>query len=379
MPRSSNPRTRRIAFFAGPGWESWSPAAIESGGLGGSETALVRAASAIAGRGHEAMVYSSAFEGVVERVIYRRFDRWNPAERVDAVVVSRLPQIFDAAIAAPVRVLWCHDAHYGEELTPGRADSMSAVVVLSDWQRGFFASRYPFVESKLRVIRNGIRLGGDDGQPLFAGADRTFSERAPHCIYSSSPDRGLDVLLELWPEIRARVPEAELHVYYGWDVFDRIAQQSHRLRGYKVLLFHLLERAGGEANGVYMHGRVSQPALHAAMAHARVWSYPTAFHETSCIGAMEARAAGLAIVTSDLAALAETVGQEHGVLIPVDEAQTEAESSNRTGGYRASFVDAVTRLLVDDVAWTEQHVRALEDVEALDWSVRAEDWERVLG
>jgi glycosyltransferase involved in cell wall biosynthesis len=262
---------------------------------------------------------------------------------------------------------------------------MTSLVVLSDWQRGLFARRYPSIGAKLRIVRNGIRLYDGDGRSLFDGAERAIGEREPRCIYSSLPNRGLDVLLEVWPEIRRRAPEAKLDVYYGWDVYDQIAERDHRLRGYKVLLFHLLDLAGGEGGGVFMRGRVSQPELHAAMGRARVWSYPTAFLETSCISAMEARAAGLPIVTSDLGALSETVGSGHGVLIPIDEklvrleeSQPIVETPNRTAEYRAAFVDAVSELLVDADAWANQHERALRGVDALDWSRRVEDWERIL-
>jgi glycosyltransferase involved in cell wall biosynthesis len=249
---------------------------------------------------------------------------------------------------------------------------MSAVVVLSAWQQGYYAERYPFVTDRLRIVRNGIALRDSSGeQEAFPDAQRPFGERVPRCIYSSSPDRGLDVLLELWPEIRRRVPGAELHVFYGWEVYDRFAERSHVLRGYKVLLYHLVDAAGGEAGGVFMRGRVSQPALHAEMQRARVWSYPTAFHETSCIGAMEARAAGLPIVTSDLAALSETVGRDHGILIPV-------KGGNRSSHYREAFVDAVVTLLLDEAAWTAQHHRALAGVADLDWAARAEEWDELL-
>ena len=383
MRDSSRPASRRIVFYDRPGWERLSPAAIDRTGLGGSETALVRVAAALAARGHQVTVYADTFEGVVDGVAYRPCERWDPGDPVDAVVVSRLPEMFDHEIAAPIRVLWCHDAFY-DGLTPERAGRMTSVVVLSDWQRDLFARRYPSVAGKLRIVRNGIRLYDDDGRGLYEG-ERAFAERAPRCIYSSLPSRGLDVLLEVWPEIRRRVPEAELDVYYGWEVYDQIAERSHLMRGYKVLLDHLLERAGGEAGGVFMRGRVSQPELHAAMARARVWSYPTVAPETSCIGAMEARAAGLAIVTSDFAALSETVGHDHGVLIPVDaglvrfeEPQPRLETPNHTAEYQAAFVDAVTELLVDADAWTHQHARALRGVEALDWSRRVEDWEQLL-
>jgi glycosyltransferase involved in cell wall biosynthesis len=383
---SSRSASRRIAFLDAQGWERWSPAAIHNTGLGGSETALVRVAAALAACGHPVTVYNDSFDGVVDGVVYRLGDRWDPGDPVDAVVVSRLPELFDHELAAPTRALWCHDAYYNG-LTPERAGRMTDVIVLSGWQRDLFARRYPAVAGKLRIVRNGIRLRDDDGRALYEGAERGFGERAPRCIYSSLPNRGLDVLLEVWPEIRRRIPEAQLDVYYGWDVYDQMAEHSHRLRGYKVLLYHLLERAGGEAGGVFMRGRVSQPELHAAMSRARVWSYPTGFPETSCISAMEARAAGLAIVTSDLGALSETVGHDHGVLVRTDERlrqirfdenQPLLERPNNTPEYRTAFVDAVTELLADADAWTAQHVRALDGVEDLDWSCRVEDWERLL-
>jgi glycosyltransferase involved in cell wall biosynthesis len=262
---------------------------------------------------------------------------------------------------------------------------MTSAVVLSDWQRDLFARRYPPVADKLRIIRNGIRLNEHDGRPRFEGAERAFAERAPRCIYSSLPSRGLDVLLEAWPEIRRRVPDAELDVYFDLEVYDQIAERSHQMRGYKVLLDYLLERAGGEGGGIFMRGRVSQPELHAAMTRARIWSFPTAAPETSCISAMEARAAGLAIVTSDFAALSETVGHDHGVLIPFgewtipfEEPQPRRDAPNHTAEYQSAFVDAVSELLVDAAAWAHQHARALRGVESLDWSRRVEDWEQLL-
>ena len=385
MRDRSRPASRRIVFYAGPGWEQWSPAAIDRIGLGGSETALVRVATALAARGHEVRYTPPTFEGVVGGVIYRPSGRWNPGDPVDAVVISRVPEAFDTEIAAPTRVLWCHDSYY-TGLTPERVGHMTSVVVLSDWQRNLFARRYPPVEDKLRIVRNGIRLYDDDGLALYEGAGRPSSRSALRgASYSSLPNRGLDVLLEEWPEIRRRIPDAELDVYYGWEVYDRIAERDHRLRGYKVLLYHLLDRAGGEAGGVFIRGRVSQPELHAAMERARVWSYPTAFAETSCISAMEARAASLALVTSDVAALSETVGSDHGVLIPIDETllrteenQPLVETPNRTAEYRAAFVDAVSELLFDADAWSHQHARALHGVETLDWSRRVKTREGIL-
>lgn len=41
------------------------------------------------------------------------------------------------------------------------------------------------------------------------------------CMYCSSYDRGLEHLLKMWPEVKKQVPEAELHVFYGWQLFEK--------------------------------------------------------------------------------------------------------------------------------------------------------------
>jgi glycosyltransferase involved in cell wall biosynthesis len=358
----------RVVFFAGPAWERWTPDAIDREGIGGSETALVRVAELLAARGWPVEVYFDRFEGEVNGVSYRPWDRWDPDdEEASAFVSSRLPQAFDRPIAATVRALWCHDADPGDALSPERADRMTDVLAVSGWHRSHLAERFPFLAEKLHVLRNGVRLRTAGGTSAFPDAGRSFREREQRCIYSSNPGYGLRILLELWPGIRSSLPAAELHVFSGWEVYDRLAEERPGLRASKVFLLHLLERAE-EAGGVVLHGRVGQPRLYEAMQQARVWSYTALVPETSCIGAMEARAAGLPIVATDLAALPETVGRQRGVLVPLDD-----ESA-----YRASFTDAVVRLLSDEAFWTEKHRATVEAVSELDWSARGADWERVL-
>ena len=41
--------------------------------------------------------------------------------------------------------------------------------------------------------------------------------------WQSSYDRGLDILLYLWPDIKQAYPDAELGVAYGWDLFLKVA------------------------------------------------------------------------------------------------------------------------------------------------------------
>lgn len=353
----------KIVIYAPGAFEPWSPLSVRDGGIGGSETCLTYLAIGLSQEGYDVRVFADATPGLYVGSLWRPSGSFNPTVEADAIIVSRAPAAFDVELHAPIRALWCHDATYGDQLTEKRAARITHLIALSDWSAESFVEQYPFLEGKTTVIRNGVSLATTDGDPKFPDGDRGFADRKPVCIYSSSADRGLDKLLEVWPTIRAQVPFAELHVYYGFDTLDRAARMRPELVQFKQHIFQLAAAAGGEEGGVFFKGRVGQDDLYAAMQEARVWTYPTYFTETSCITAMEARAAGLAIVTSDLAALKETVG-EHGMLLgpEIDDA------------YLATFAGLVSSLLLDEEAWTRWHERARADVDECAWPRRVEEW-----
>lgn len=374
---SPRPSKGKVIFYGGGAWEPWSPRSIQEGGLGGSETALTQVSVRLAMAGYEVKVFCGAEPGLYGGALWRPVHAFDPSEECDLLVVSRVPHIFDKETNAKATALWCHDHSYPEMLTDERLERIDNIVVLSEWQKERFARLYPAAKNKLRLIRNGIGLfDPDDGEDRYADSlAKTFKERKPRVVYSSSADRGLDVLIRLWPRIRERVPEAELHVFYGFNTFDAVARQNPQLLDFKRALLAQIEAIGGEAAGIYLRGRVGQQELGREMGEARVWGYPTAFLETSCIGAMEARACGLPIITSDLGALHETVG-EHGLLIGWTE--DEDEPHNQSLPYGASFVDAISKMLTNEEVWGDYHNRAKTGREENDWGNRISDWEALV-
>lgn len=119
--------------------------------------------------------------------------------------------------------------------------------------------------------------------------------------YFSAYYRGLECLLSMWPEIKKQVPEATLDVYYGWESWVGLQGEDdfyHRMEQKFQILAPL---------GVTVHGRVSHEELAKAMGQTQVWAYPTEFPEIHCITALKAQEAGCYPVTTNVAALAETV------------------------------------------------------------------------
>ena len=123
--------------------------------------------------------------------------------------------------------------------------------------------------------------------------------------YFSSYDRGLECLLDMWPEVRKQVKDATLDIYYGWDIFDKVNAKNPELMRWRFIMAQKIRSLGSE--GVSEHGRVSHQELAKAMRGIKVWAYPTEFTEIHCITALKAQEAGCIPVTTDCYALEETV------------------------------------------------------------------------
>lgn len=291
-------------------WEPWSPARLQREGLGGSETAAVIMARELALEGHAVRVFNQldsparGYAGV-QYLPWRDYPKAKPA---DVIVSWRAPETMDLGEIGRQRYLWMHDWNVGDRLTPVLAERFTAIWALSKAHQAHLLERYPFLsEDQVWVTQNGIDLS------RFNDPGLQVRERDPYkLVYSSSPDRGLDILLTIFPKIKVEFPQASLDVYYGWSGYDRMAASYPQMQAFKAKVLELLEQPG-----VTHHGAVSQRDLARAFLGAGLWVYPTYFTETSCITAMEVQAAGVIPVTRPLAALQETVGP-YGILVEGD-------------------------------------------------------------
>lgn len=302
-------KDKSICFYTSPIPEVWHPKTIAEGGSGGSELAVMEIAKRFAEDGWRTVVFGTPGmeAGVYDGVEYWRAEDFLPSEPFHTFISSRAPAPFEVELNSKNKYLWCHDVNMGDTFFPVK-DVPDKIISVSNWQAQHMSKLYDADINKFITIPNGLNMDRFDKD---RSQDGTIE---PKFIWSSSPDRGLDVLLGLWPTIKEYYPEAELHVYYGWNMIDKIIN-SMRNRGatggyleyIKGQIVGKMMELGGEEGGIYNHGRVNQKELAEAMYQNSFWAYPTQFMETFCITALECQAAGVIPVTSKLAALQETV------------------------------------------------------------------------
>lgn len=156
-------------------------------------------------------------------------------------------------------------------------------------------------------------------------------------IYASSPDRGLHLLLSVWPKVKDAVPEAHLRVFYEMGPWlstflgsDEIHMQNGRAElgltetGYRARYVSLaLERLSGL--GVTRVGSVSRDEMAREMSQAQCLAYPCAtirFTEGFSVSTLEGCASGAVPVIMPADALGQ-IYEELPTISPTLEAFTE--------------------------------------------------------
>ncbi len=330
------PQGLRIRMYLGKGLEFWNPQTVAQQGCGGSETSAAWLCKALAKKDCYPLLYAMDNQ-VQDGVVYRHFNDYQPDNvPCDLFISSRVPEVFDSPIPAAQKYLWMHDISCFDRLTPERASELDAIIVLSQWHAAFIKRTYPWLADAEVIDYDKNELTFDDdvthevyypdgvcqkvpkiaiiGDAIDVARFKGIKDRrVPHrFIWCSSPDRGLEELLNLWPKLRAELPGAELRIFYGWEYFDSSLAIPEQ-RAIKERIKKLLRQ-----EGVEWKGRIGQDQLvrELAMAGAMIYPPPHDFRETYGIAFLEAQAAGALCFYRQNGALGETVGAR-GIGLPL--------------------------------------------------------------
>jgi hypothetical protein len=202
---------KTIVYYTGNSKTQWSPSGfVNGGGLGGSETAVVNLTTRWQKAGYKPVVYGNCVEGTYDGVEYIHCDKFNSNDRFNILILWRgfslnmLPHV-----RANKLLVDLHDMpgpHYQPILD--NFDKIDRVLVRSRFHGLLFP---PETHHKLYAIQNGT-------PDIYFDQDLSkIEKKRTKLIYTSSYDRGLLEMLKWgWPLIKVKVPDAELHIYYGF-------------------------------------------------------------------------------------------------------------------------------------------------------------------
>ena len=214
-------------------------------------------------------------------------------EDINFILSSCDPKFVDAN---KINVLW-QQLNWNEENVALMADqnfvdSVDHFVYVSHWCFDKFRNKFNIPEDKSTVIKNAVYP--------FNATPKPQTEKLK-LIYTSTPWRGLDVLLDAF-ELLGR-DDVELDVYSSTTIYGDFFHNS-----YGKDFIWIFDRAKAMPGVNYM-GYATNSGVRRAVQSAHIFAYPSMFEETSCISAIEAGAAGCQMVTSNYGALYETCAQ----------------------------------------------------------------------
>jgi len=272
--------------------------------LGGSETAGVQMAEALAKIGHEVIVFSNLPNGKpdkqfgVQYMPIQDFDLYTQTVPHDVLIIQRTPQALSIKRSSKMNILWLHDLATKQvrDQIKGIMWNVDKILVLSQFHKEQVQKVYGFPDEIIYITRNGI-----DPELLPSGE---YIRDKNSILYSARPERGLINLLSALPRLLEKIPDLKLHV----------TTYKNDLPGMEGLYNHVNHIISQFSNNIKVYDGLRKQDLYRLMKTCTLYAYPTEFEEVSCITAMECQANSLPFISTTRGALPETAG-DAGILI----------------------------------------------------------------
>lgn len=197
-----------------------------------------------------------------------------------------------------IRIFWANDLAHDPEVEPLKdanfRNKFHSMVFISNWQYQQYQNHFNIPAStKHNVIESGF-------EPIQVDDDKFKRHTAISMCYTSTPQRGLDILIPVFEKLQEKYKDIYLNVFssfkiYGWDEHDKNFES-------------LYERCRQNSNVIY-HGFTPHDELIEYLGNfAHIFAYPCTWQETQCRALIEAMSAKLLCVHPNIAALPETSG-----------------------------------------------------------------------
>jgi len=168
-------------------------------------------------------------------------------------------------------------------------EKINYFVFVSNWQAEIFRKMFNLRGEQIKIMRNAC---------LGVTPDLNKNNNKLKICYTSTPWRGLNVLLRAWELLKPA--DCELHIFSSTKIYGQQFDQSSGNQ-----YDYLYEKCNSLNNVVY-RGMTDNALLRSELSSFDILAYPSTFEETSCISVIDALSAGLKVACSNAGALPET-------------------------------------------------------------------------
>lgn len=308
-------------------------------GLGGSESAVILMSQELAKLGFDVTVFNNCIDkeaqpGVYNGVTYRdhtELDKPN-SFTYDIVISSRTvgpflpPQLYDqfadlqpqryAKIkqAAKMKAVWMHDTFCrGDHLLEDMVvhGDIDELFTLSDFHTSYVTTcdhgkkrMFEVLKNKIFMTRNGI---------VKYHNEVDIAAKDPYLyVYNASVTKGMVPLVNnIWPKLKAAIPQAKLKVIGGYYRFRENAAPDEQEKTWRAMVAD----PKYAAMDIEFTGVIKQSEIADILSKASFMAFPGAFPETFGISTLESLAYNTPLITTRFGALEETAVNDACYLI----------------------------------------------------------------
>lgn len=184
-------------------------------------------------------------------------------------------------------------------------------------------------------------------------------------IYTSTPHRGLEILVPVFIALAKKYPNIELDVFSSFGIYG--SAWEARDKQYEPLF-----EACRNHPQINYHGWADQATVRAAYQRAHIFAYPCIWPETSCRSLIEAMSAGCLAVHPNFSALTDTSG---GLTVQYD---GDHEDMNiHANIFAQTLMYAIENIQNNDLSQILQFVKMYADTR-FSWDVVIRKWKALI-
>ena len=298
-----------LCFLVDGGFQKWSGKDIKTKGIGGSETFIIEIGKYIQKSGYYNVIVFCNCENaeICEGVEYKpliEFFSFIQNNHIDTCIVSRYTEYVPLCLNCDnIKNVYIslHDLVPDNSIIMPRNEKLKKIFCLTDWHTTYFTNIFPILKDITKTFNYGIDIETFD-------YNKKYVKKIPYkFIYSSFPTRGLLPLLQMWPKIVQKYPEARLHIHT--DINNKWSNDNC-----PEIMSEIKNILSVKNNTIIYHGWTSKQELADNWITSDIWFYPCTFLETFCLTALEAALTKTFVITRNFGSLSETVG-ERGVFL----------------------------------------------------------------